>query len=158
MPLACAAGRPCCLPATGRLRTQSAEVPRCSYLRALGVLPLVAEQEDPDARAWWDRGGWLCLESNLDETGLVAFFEKRYRPTPILAPWNGGSGFYPKDRKAGIEAIANSADARFQLYRQVITFARQIPEVIAGKSEAKAEEARCTAIQLDSIFWRAVRD
>ncbi|HEY7387301.1 MAG TPA: type I-U CRISPR-associated protein Csx17 [Bryobacteraceae bacterium] len=122
--------------------------PLGSYLKALAVLRLVAEQEDPEARGWWGRDGWFCLKSKLDEDGLVEFLETRYRPTPILAPWNGGSGFYPKDRKAGIDAISSSTDGRFELYRRAIELARQIPEVSAGKGDAKDEDRRRKCIQL----------
>lgn len=122
--------------------------PLGNYLKALAVLRLVSEQEDADAHGWWDGGGWFCLESKLDERGLVEFFEKRYRPTPILAPWNGGSGFYAKDRKRGIEAIGSSVDSRFEVYRRAIVLAREIPEVVTGKRDIKDEEARRTAIQL----------
>ena len=86
--------------------------PLGSYLKALSVLRLVSEQADGSARGWWD-GGSFCVETELDEGGLVAFFLERYTPTPILSPWNGGSGFYPKDRKVGIQAIAGSTGERF---------------------------------------------
>ena len=82
--------------------------PLGSYLKALSVLRLVSEQADGSARGWWDRGSF-CLETELDEDRLVAFFLESYAPTPILSPWNGGSGFYPKDRKVGIQAIAGSS-------------------------------------------------
>jgi CRISPR-associated protein Csx17 len=113
--------------------------PLGSYLKALAVLRLVAEQEDAEARGWWSRA-CFCLESKLDEQALVAFFLKRYSPTSILSPWNGGSGFYPKDRKVGIEAISNSSDNRFAVYRCAIQFAQQIPHVKLEKGASTAEE------------------
>lgn len=96
--------------------------PLAHYLKALGILRLVAEDAehgDPEARGCW-RGEHFVLESRLDEAGLREFFLEHYRPTPIVAPWNGGSGFYPKDNKAGIEAIAHSTSERFRQYRAVI--------------------------------------
>ena len=65
------------------------------YLKALGVLRLVSEQADPDARGCW-RDGVFALETKLDRKGLVKFFLDEYSPTPLLAPWNAGSGFYMK--------------------------------------------------------------
>jgi CRISPR-associated protein Csx17 len=122
--------------------------PLGSYLKALSVLRLVSEQEESSARGWWERGSF-CLETELDEAGLVEFFLERYSPTPILSPWNGGSGFYPKDRKVGIEAIASSADERFAIYRKAITGARVIPGVGEEKGASPAEEdKRRRAIQL----------
>jgi CRISPR-associated protein Csx17 len=85
------------------------------------------------------------LETELDEDGLLRFFLERYSPTPILSPWNGGSGFYPKDRKVGIEAIAGTKDDRFEVYREAIQKARSIPRV--GEKEGDEDERRM-AIQL----------
>jgi CRISPR-associated protein Csx17 len=123
--------------------------PLGSYLKALSVLRLVTEQEDRTARGWWERD-CFHLETTLDVDGLVAFFLERYAPTPILSPWNGGSGFYPKDRRVGIEAIVNSADERFAVYREAIRRARKIPGVGNEKGASAAEEdQRRRAIQLD---------
>ncbi len=93
--------------------------------------------------------GEFLLQTELDEDGLVAFFLQRYAPTPILSPWNGGSGFYPKDRKVGIDAIAGSAGERFEAYREAIKRARDIPGVGEEKGASKAtENQRRRAIQL----------
>jgi CRISPR-associated protein Csx17 len=113
--------------------------PLGSYLKALAVLRLITEQADPETRGWWDRT-CFCLETELDQDGLAQFFLERYAPTPILCPWNGGSGFYPKDRKVGIEAIAKSADERFSVYREAIGKARKIAGVGEEKGDSKAEE------------------
>lgn len=121
--------------------------PLGSYLKALGVLRLVSEQADGAARGWW-QGDSFRLCSTLEDSDLVRFFIETYRPTPILAPWNGGSGFYEKDRKIGIETIAKSADGRFTEYRSAINFLRRLPEVNAGKKAANEEEERRTAILL----------
>jgi CRISPR-associated protein Csx17 len=122
--------------------------PLGSYLKALAVLRLVSEQTDGSARGWWERGNF-CLETELDAAGLVAFFLERYSPTPILSPWNGGSGFYAKDRKVGIDAIAGSTGGRFEVYREAIKRSRDIPGVGDDKGASKAEEdERRRAIQL----------
>ena len=122
--------------------------PLGSYLKALAVLRLVREQADPTVRGWWD-GSCFCLETELDETGLVEFFLERYAPTPILSPWNGGSGFYPKDRKVGVDAIATSNEERFSVYREAIQLVKGIAGVGEDKAGSKAEEdERRTKIQL----------
>lgn len=113
------------------------------YLKALGVLRLVSDQVEPEARGWW-AGETFTIESSLDENGIAAFFLERYQPTPILAPWNGGSGFYPKDNKDGIAAIADSLDPRFAEYRKSIAVCNEIDEVAAGKGDDENE--RRTAI------------
>jgi len=122
--------------------------PLGSYLKALAALRLVTEQADPKARGWWDRT-CFTLETELDEDGLVQFFLERYAPTPILAPWNGGSGFYPNDRKVGIETVATSKSDRFSVYRDAIQKVRKIAGVGAEKGASKLEDAeRRMSIQL----------
>ena len=62
--------------------------PLMNYLKALGVLRLVAEDEkhgDKAARGYW-RDGIFVLRCALDEQGLTDFFLQRYQPTPIFSP------------------------------------------------------------------------
>jgi len=104
--------------------------PLMSYLKALGTFRLVAEQLDPAARLSW-RGGSAVLHTTAKREELVTFFLEKYRPTPIISPWNGGSGFFRIwDAKAkrfrGREAVdrvsfvQNSTSERLAPYRQVI--------------------------------------
>lgn len=69
--------------------------PLMGYLKALGVLRLVSEQKDPDARGFWEDGVFK-LKTKLTCDDLAKFFRDEYQPTSLLAPWNGGSGFYVK--------------------------------------------------------------
>lgn len=100
--------------------------PLSNYLTALGVFRLVAEQADPDARGGW-KAGCFVLDSRLDAEQLRAFFSTDYRPTPVLSPWNGGSGFYPKDNKDGIGFVEEGGDpVRFGPYRAAIDACRGV--------------------------------
>lgn len=121
-----------------------------AYLKALGVLRLVSKQADCEARGWWDQDTFL-IESALGEDELTQFFLERYVPTPIVAPWNGGSGFYPKDNQEGLIAISESSDVRFASYREVIDRCRALADVRRGKIEKdpRAEDERRTAILLE---------
>ena len=101
-----------------------------AYLKALGVLRMVSEQKDEGARGWW-KNDVFWLRSTLDRDALVKFFLEEYKPTPIVAPWNAGSGFYLKwdekkrafkSREAS-DAVANiesSTTPRLQPYRDQI--------------------------------------
>lgn len=102
-----------------------APVPLAHYLKALGILRLVAEQADTEARGSWE-GEHFLLHTTLDENGLQDFFLHKYRPTPILAPWNGGSGFASKDKNQAkvLNGIARSRAGRFSPYVQGISAAR----------------------------------
>lgn len=75
-----------------------APTPLAHYLKALGVLRLVSEQADPEVRgAWVDDGFRLVTKLTREE--LITFFAEKYEPTPLLSPWNGGSGFYFQEGK-----------------------------------------------------------
>jgi len=93
--------------------------PLGSYLKSLAVLRLIAEQKDLNAKGWWE-DGTFCIESALDKEGISRFFLEEYMPTPIVAPWNGGSGFYEGDNRTGLDAILKSTSPRFVLYRETI--------------------------------------
>lgn len=128
------------------------------YLKALGVLRLVAEQADSEARGFWD-GDLFTMESKLTSDDLVTFFLDRYEPTPIVAPWNGGSGFYDKrNSKEPMPQIEASTHRRFSKYRDTIAICRAFPEVQAGKDADDVRRAsilrRCRNLLCDSaVEW-----
>ena len=118
--------------------------PLMSYLKSLGVFRLVAEQVDSDARLSW-KGGVAQLHSKFDRDGLTKFFLDEYRPTPILAPWNGGSGFYGSATEP-LDQIANSATKRLGLYRDTIARIR----TFAPRSKPKDEQKESLLIHCRS--------
>lgn len=107
--------------------------PLLAYLKALGIFRLVASPAnnvgktaaDPDVRACWTNGHFL-LRGKLDSKMLLEFFLDDYVPSPIIAPWNGGSGFYPKDTKEGLEPLTRPEIAkRFLPLREAIKIAKE---------------------------------
>lgn len=101
--------------------------PMAGYLKALAVFRIISEQADPKALGWWV-GNSFCLESRLDANALVTFFRDDYSPTPIIAPWNGDSGFYEGNNRTGIDAILASDLPRIREYRQTIEQVFSWPE------------------------------
>ncbi|MDP2832019.1 MAG: type I-U CRISPR-associated protein Csx17 [Pseudomonadota bacterium] len=99
--------------------------PLANYLKALGVFRLVAEQADPEAKARW-QGERFVLTTRLSREELARFFLEEYRPTPILAPWNGGSGFYPSDNKDGFGPLSSARAPRFQPFSSAIATAAAV--------------------------------
>jgi CRISPR-associated protein Csx17 len=118
--------------------------PLASYLKALGVFRLVSEQSDPTAAGFWRDEGFQ-LRTRLDRDGLRHFFLQEYAPTPIIAPWNGGSGFYPKDAKEGIEALAAAEASRFARYRTAIALGKGLIEE-RGLNERPSDKAKLELI------------
>lgn len=113
--------------------------PLAHYLKALGVFRLVSEQVDPEVRAWWaDDVFWLWTKLTREE--LERFFLEDYQPTPVVAPWNGGSGFYSNDRKDAIEAIFSSHADRFADYRATVKQSKKIIQSLALKDKPDADD------------------
>jgi CRISPR-associated protein Csx17 len=120
--------------------------PLIHYLKALGVFRLVAEQLDPQARAAW-HGDTFVLETAKSEEELVDFFFNHYRPTPIVAPWNGSSGFYPKDKKQRewFERLCKANPARFAEYSETLDAARL---VVGERTEQPKDDEKMDMLQL----------
>lgn len=121
--------------------------PLASYLKALGILRLVAEQVDPDACGYW-MDDVFVLQTTLDREALQTFFLDRFRPTPILSPWNGRAGFLEGDeenssRKGSVvlNRIMESKGDRLSLYRAVIECAKKTP-AISGLNSVRVEIKR----------------
>ncbi|MEN6320587.1 MAG: type I-U CRISPR-associated protein Csx17 [Syntrophaceae bacterium] len=95
------------------------QIPMANYLKAMGLLRLLAEQKDPGAVGCWGDHSFVIITAN-DRNQLLDFFCNEYSPTPIVDPWNGGSGFYPGDNAKALDEISKSSDTRFKAYREVI--------------------------------------
>jgi CRISPR-associated protein Csx17 len=67
-------------------------VPLAGYLKALGILRLIAEQIDEGACGFWQDERFV-LKTKLTKDELVRFFAEKYEPSPIISPWNGRAGF-----------------------------------------------------------------
>ena len=103
--------------------------PLASYLKALAVLRIVAEQKDKDARGFW-RGESFVLHSKLNRDAVTRFFVSDWQPSPIVAPWNSGSGFWPSTSDEALRTIETSADPRLSEYAATIGVARKAIRVL----------------------------
>lgn len=106
-----------------------APAPLAHYLKALGILRLVSEQADAEARGWWE-GEKFRLATALNGDLLADFFAKEYRPTPLVSPWNRGSGFFAQNDPGLTPAHAAKA-SRFSLLKAGIDAAQAPLEEIA---------------------------
>ena len=146
-----------------------APVPLAHYLKALGIFRIVAEQKDTGAKGCW-KGDSFRLKTALDRDSLRAFFLEQYSPTPIIAPWNGGSGFYfqeeklkekdpltGKKKKTGrrtqhtaatraVQAIIESKADRLLAYRESLAIVKTLVEKM-GLEEAPTKEEKEELIQ-----------
>jgi len=106
-----------------------APAPLAHYLKALGILRLVAEQVDPQARGWWE-GDRFRLATTLSREELEAFFLKKYEPTAMASPWNRGSGFFG-DNVPFLASIEKSNAPRFRMLRTGISESRVLLDKLA---------------------------
>lgn len=140
-----------------------ASTPLASYLKALGVLRLLAVRY-PETRGFW-RGDQFVLRTPLKERGVAEFFLRHYEPTPVIAPWNGGSGFYLQERKSNekdpitgkkrklgvfdqetmatkvVDAILSGTNSRFDAYREALRIAKDFVK-LAGFITAPKEASK----------------
>ncbi len=129
--------------------------PLASYLKALGVLRLLSsaannvtgEPVDAEARGWWDEERF-CLRTVLSREDIVSFFLDDYAPSPVLAPWNGGSGFYAKDNKDGFRPlISGPVAARFQPFATTVRIAADTLQCL-GLSDRPTGDAKTELVAM----------
>lgn len=106
--------------------------PLANYLKALGVLRLLSVR-DPRARGFW-AGDRFVLRTVLDRTAVERFFLDEYEPTPILAPWNAGSGFYYQERKSKEKDPVTGKKKKLGIYDQETAATKVVDAVLASKS------------------------
>ncbi len=115
--------------------------PLSAYLAGLGLIRLLAEQADPTARAAWSDGG-LTIESTVHDIAL--WLVQQYAPTPVLSPWNEGSGFGAKDRtpRDTLTALLSDSSPRLALFRAAMRAASDVAEAYRAKGWAKERAVR----------------
>lgn len=99
--------------------------PLASYLAGLGLIRVLAEQADwHTAAAWADEG--LAITTAVAD--IAAWLTERYEPTPVLSPWNNGSGFGLKDKepKRTLDAIRVHPSPRLDGLREAIPVAERV--------------------------------
>lgn len=131
--------------------------PLASYLKALGILRLLSARH-PETKAAW-RNESLLLQTPLTREEMEQFFLHGYQPTPVMAPWNGGSGFYEKDNKGALKTILASNQPRLDLYRNCL---RMVEKALANTDRSaspKGDEKALLVIRMrgllpdEAIFW-----
>lgn len=99
--------------------------PLSSYLAGLGLIRVLGEQADLEATAAWTPDG-LVITTSVED--LAAWLAESYVPSPVLSPWNNGSGFGAKDKEPlrVLETIRKHPSPRFASLQVAIPLARDI--------------------------------
>jgi CRISPR-associated protein Csx17 len=99
--------------------------PLANYLKALGILRLIVEQElDPEARGWWQDEQFYLL-TKLTKQELEHFFLYHYAPTPLVSPWIKGSNLLKAYDKC-LSQLESSTAKRFERFRMGIADAKRL--------------------------------
>lgn len=126
-----------------------APAPLVRYLRALGLLRIVAEQKDSAVRGWWQDEQFFLL-TRLDRSELERFVLEEYAPTGVLNPWGARSGFYDgsseKTARAALRRIEASKLQRLSTIQSAISVIRSaILTAGGGKPEGDEEKVEFLA-------------
>jgi CRISPR-associated protein Csx17 len=129
---------------TSLLLSGCAPTPLASYLKALGILRIVAEQADHSAAARWADDGFV-LSSRLNAPALEALLLEQYRPTPLVAPWGARSGFYPGSSEATARTALERIEAcdleRLVPFRETLAVVRGLLQRL-GMTEKVRDDAK----------------
>jgi CRISPR-associated protein Csx17 len=127
--------------------------PLGGYLKAVGILRVVAEQVDPNVRGFWTAEGFVLL-TRMSRDELLRFFLYSWQPTPWVSPWNKGSGLLAPDPK-GVRPIEESVAKRFEPLREGIASAkkltRRMEAAVAAEKTVKNEKKSLTPPEKEAL-------
>ncbi len=126
--------------------------PLANYLKALGVLRLLSTKY-PNTRGFW-RGDQFVLRTTLDREGIEHFFLSDYVPTPIMAPWNSGSGFYYQERKSKEKDPATGKKRKLGIFDQE-TAATKVVAAMLSSTSARLDAYRQVLNSIKSVVQQA---
>lgn len=111
-----------------------------SYLVGLGLGRVLALQS-PGTEWAWD-GDTLVIDTSIED--IPGFLVHDYQPTPVLSPWNNGSGFAPQDRnqRATLEKLLDAGE-RLPDWHKAVDVGRRLldsPKVTGAAPAKKAKE------------------
>lgn len=108
--------------------------PLANYLKALGVLRILGEQKDSEIRTRW-QGEAFVINTQLACDELLHFFLNEYIPTPVIAPWNGGSGFYYQEGKLKEKDPVTGKRIKTGIRNQPTSATKTVDKILQGKAE-----------------------
>lgn len=124
--------------------TGCSPTPLVSYLKGLGVLRILSNLDPAIKAAWVEEN--LVLTSRNSAENLVCYLLEDYAPTPVLAPWNGGSGFYQNDNRASLQQIKESNISRLSAFRSSLDIAERALDLEGLQREARPKNETKTKL------------
>lgn len=98
------------------------------YLQGLGLLRVLSTQHDERTTLHWSARDESVLTTSLTKQELVSWLAQSYAPSPVVTPWNAGSGFDTGRRssltaESGLDAVRSSTAPRLKPLRETIAIA-----------------------------------
>lgn len=128
--------------------------PLASYLSAIGLFRVVAEQLDRTVRGSW-RGDRFVLHG-LDADALVRFLVDDYVPSPVFSPWNKeGDPAQNETTRKQLDQLVAAVSPRLDPYRRTLDTWHAIAATDEWTSGDKAHRLRIwrSAAPDDALGW-----
>lgn len=128
--------------------------PLSSYLAAVGLLRVIAEQVDTGVTGRWQSDCFVL--DGINEDDLIRFLVEDFAPSPVFSPWNKeGDPTQNKTTSEQLSRITTSGSTRFERYRTTIESWRSIASSPAWTSGEKADRLRAwrAAAPDDALGW-----
>lgn len=102
--------------------------PLASYLAGLGLIRVLAEQAEKNATAAWTPDG-LAIVTEVSD--IAHWLAHEYVPTPVLSPWNKGSGFGAKDKEPirRLDALKAHPSSRLRPLRDCLSLVEAVMDL-----------------------------
>lgn len=113
------------------------------YLAALGLLRALQGLDAGAKLAWTGRGPVVMTRW----PSVTDYMLGRWAPTPVVSPWNGGSGFWGRDRQAARQWIETSREDRLADYREAFASAAACVAAVGARPTGDAKLALIGAVR-----------
>ena len=104
-----------------------------SYLKGLGIFRILGKKYT-DAKAYWENNLlYISLPFNsYDE--IADFFLNKYEPTPIVSPWNNGSGFKKPKKELNDLKNYDKTDSNYPRLKNYIDVIIKTESIVKSKA------------------------
>ena len=104
-----------------------------SYLKGLGIFRILGKKYT-DAKAYWENNLlYISLPFNsYDE--IADFFLNKYEPTPIVSPWNNGSGFKKPKKELNDLKNYDQTDSNYPRLKNYIDVIIKTESIVKSKA------------------------
>lgn len=110
--------------------TGCSPAPLINYLKAFGIMRALSDEADPAVRGRWV-GPHFELLTKLNRDELEGFFLHKFKPLPLMSPWNKGSGLLSDYDKA-VSPMEASTAPRFADIREAIATAKKLASELSA--------------------------